>query len=115
MADALDSMFSYDSRTSLGDPGEPEKCPAFQLHKIYCTPGEIDHVTKGCRTATIGCLECKKIMIRHVIEELGPVRERRAAFEKEPHKVADILASGQRVAQKKAAETMDEVRQTLGL
>jgi tryptophanyl-tRNA synthetase len=111
----ISRMMTDPARVRRIDPGEPEKCPAFQLHKIYCTPGEIDHVTKGCRTATIGCLECKKIMIRHVIEELGPVRERRAAFEKEPHKVADILASGQRVAQKKAAETMDEVRQTLGL
>ncbi|HEU5462515.1 MAG TPA: tryptophan--tRNA ligase [Candidatus Binatia bacterium] len=111
----ISRMMTDPARVRRTDPGEPEKCPAFQLHKIYCTPEEIDHVTKGCRTATIGCLECKKIMIRHVIEELGPVRERRAAFEKEPHKVDDILASGHRVAQKKAAETMDEVRRTLGL
>lgn len=111
----ISRMMTDPARVRRTDPGEPEKCPAFQLHKIYCTPEEIDHVTKGCRTATIGCLECKKIMIRHVIEELGPVRERRAAFEKEPHKVEDILASGHRVAQKKAAETMDEVRRTLGL
>jgi tryptophanyl-tRNA synthetase len=111
----ISRMMTDPARVRRTDPGEPEKCPAFQLHKIYCTPEEIDHVTKGCRTATIGCLECKKIMIRHVIEQLGPVRERRAAFEKEPHKVEDILASGHRVAQKKAAETMDEVRRTLGL
>lgn len=111
----ISRMMTDPARVRRTDRGEPEKCPAFQLHKIYCTPEEIDHVTKGCRTATIGCLECKKIMIRHVIEELAPVRERRAAFEKEPHKVEDILASGHRVAQKKAAETMDEVRRTLGL
>jgi tryptophanyl-tRNA synthetase len=111
----ISRMMTDPARVRRTDPGEPEKCPAFQLHKIYCTPEEIDHVTKGCRTATIGCLECKKVMIRHVIEQLGPVRERRAAFEKEPHKVEDILASGHRVARQKAAETIDEVRRTLGL
>ena len=111
----ISRMMTDPARVRRTDPGEPEKCPAFQLHKIYCTPEEIDEVSKGCRTATIGCLECKKVMIRHVVEQLAPVRERRAAFEKEPHTVADILARGNRVAQQKAAETMDEVRGALGL
>ena len=76
----LSRMMTDPARVRRTDPGEPEKCPAFQLHKIYCTPEEIEYVTKGCRTATIGCLECKKIMIKHVIEDLAPIREKRRAL-----------------------------------
>jgi tryptophanyl-tRNA synthetase len=97
------------------DPGEPEKCPAFQLHKIYCTPEEIEEVSKGCRTAGIGCLDCKRIMIKHVIEQLAPVRERRAQLDNSPQTVEEILAAGNEAAQHKAALTMAEVRETLGL
>jgi tryptophanyl-tRNA synthetase len=108
-------MMTDPARVRRSDPGEPEKCPAFQLHKIYCTPDEIDYVSKGCRTASIGCLECKKVMIKHVIEELAPIQERRAALEKKPNEVEEVLASGTDVAQHKAAETMVEVRETLEL
>jgi tryptophanyl-tRNA synthetase len=97
------------------DPGEPEKCPAFQLHKIYCTPEEIEEVSEGCRTAGIGCLDCKKIMIKHVIEQLAPVRERRMQLENSPQKVEEILAGGNQAAQHKAVSTLAEVRETLGL
>ena len=108
-------MMTDPARVRRQDPGEPEKCPAFQLHKIYCTADEIDYVSKGCRTAGIGCLDCKKVMIKHVIAELAPVQEKRAALEKRPAEVGDVLATGNRVAQEKAAETMDEVRAAIGL
>jgi tryptophanyl-tRNA synthetase len=111
----LSRMMTDPARVTRKDPGEPEKCPAFNLHKIYCTPQEIDYVTQGCRTAGIGCLECKKIMIKHVIEELAPMREKRAALEQRPAEVEDVLAAGNRVAQEKAAETMNEVREAIGL
>ncbi len=111
----LSRMMTDPARVRRTDPGEPEKCPAFQLHKIYCIPEEIDFVTKGCRTATIGCLECKKIMIKHVIEDLAPVREKRAALEREPEQLKVILDSGNRAAQEIAAETMAEVRPAVGL
>ncbi|MGE5303349.1 MAG: tryptophan--tRNA ligase [Alphaproteobacteria bacterium] len=111
----LSRMMTDPARVKRTDPGEPEKCPAFQLHKIYCTADEIDYVSKGCRTAGIGCLECKKVMIKHVIEELTPIQEKRAALEKKPNEVEDVLASGNQVARHKAAETMAEVRETLGL
>jgi len=103
------------ARVKRSDPGEPEKCPAFQLHKIYCTPEEIEYVSKGCRTAGIGCLECKKVMIKHVVEELAPIQQKRAALEKRPGEVEEVLAAGNRTAQQKASETMAEVRETLGL
>jgi tryptophanyl-tRNA synthetase len=111
----LSRMMTDPARVRRSDPGEPEKCPAFQLHKIYCTQEEIEYVTKGCHTAAIGCLECKKIMIKHVIEDLAPIREKRAALEKKPREVEDILAAGNRAAQKVAAETMAEVCPAVGL
>jgi len=111
----LSRMMTDPARVRRQDPGEPEKCPAFQLHKIYCTPDEVDYVSKGCRTAGIGCLECKKVMIKHVVAELAPIQEKRAGFEKRPADVDDILAAGNRVAQEQAARTMGEVRKAVGL
>lgn len=111
----ISRMMTDPARVKRTDPGEPEKCPAFQLHKIYCTSQEIEYVTQGCRTAGIGCLDCKKIMIKHVIEELAPIRERRAPYEKNPEAVEDILAAGNQTAQQKAAETMAEARESVGL
>ena len=111
----LSRMMTDPARVRRTDPGEPEKCPAFQLHKIYCPPEEIDYVSVGCRTAGIGCLECKKIMIKHVIEDLAPFREQRAIYEKNPDQVDAVLAAGNAVAQQKAAETMVEVEEAVGL
>lgn len=111
----LSRMMTDPARVRRQDPGEPEKCPAFQLHKIYCSPDEIDYVSKGCRTAGIGCLECKKVMIKHVIADLAPFREKRAEYEKRPADVQDVLATGNRTAQEKASETMAEVRAVVGL
>ena len=111
----LSRMMTDPARVKRTDPGEPEKCPAFELHKIYCTPEEIEFVSKGCRTAGIGCLECKKVMIKHVIDDLAPFREKRAQLEKKPEVVEEILQGGQQAAQEKASETMNEVRATLEL
>jgi tryptophanyl-tRNA synthetase len=111
----LSRMMTDPARVRRTDPGEPEKCPAFQFHKIYCTPEEIEFVSTGCRTAGIGCLECKKVMIKHVIEDLAPFREKRAQLEKTPEVVEEVLQAGHETAQKKASETLSEVRETLGL
>ena len=111
----ISRMMTDPARVKRTDPGEPEKCPAFQFHKIYSTAQEIEEVSKGCRTASIGCLDCKKIMIKHVVEELAPVRERRASYEKNPEAVEAILNAGNRTAQEKAGATMAEVRETVGL
>jgi tryptophanyl-tRNA synthetase len=111
----LSRMMTDPARVKRTDPGEPEKCPAFELHKIYCTPEEIEFVSNGCRTAGIGCLECKKVMIKHVIEDLAPFREKRAQLEKKPEVVEEVLQAGHEAAQEKASETMSEVRETLGL
>jgi tryptophanyl-tRNA synthetase len=111
----LSRMMTDPARVRRSDRGEPEKCPAFQLHKIYCTADELEYVSAGCRTAGIGCLECKKVMIKHVIEDLAPVREKRAALEDNPKAVEEILAAGTSAARKVAAQTMAEVRPAVGL
>lgn len=111
----ISRMMTDPARVKRTDPGEPEKCPAFELHKVYCTPEEIDYVSRGCRTAGIGCLECKKIMIQHVVEDLTPFREKRKLYEGRPEEIETVLAEGNRKAQEQATQTMDEVRSVLGL
>ena len=111
----LSRMMTDPARVKRTDPGEPEKCPAFQLHKVYSTSEEIEEVSIGCRTAGIGCLDCKKVMIKHVVAELAPIYEKRAALEKKPREVVEVLAAGDKVARQKASETMTEVREAVGL
>jgi tryptophanyl-tRNA synthetase len=111
----ISRMVTDPARMRRSDPGEPEKCPVFQLHKIYSTESEIAEVTVGCRSAGIGCLDCKKIMIKHVIENLAPFRERRAQYESKPNEVEEVLGAGDERAQLRAGETMTEVREVLGL
>ena len=109
----LSRMMTDPRRVRRSDPGDPEDCPAFVLHRVYSTPEEIDYVTKGCRSAGIGCLECKKIMIKHVLAELEPIRERRTKLRQE--EVDDVLARGTAAAREIAARTMVEVRAAVGL
>jgi tryptophanyl-tRNA synthetase len=109
----LSRMMTDPRRVRRTDPGDPNDCPAFNLHRIYCTQEEIEYVSHGCRTAGIGCLECKKVMIKHVNDELDPIRERRATLEKRPEQVAAILASGNAHARTEAEKTMHEVRRAM--
>jgi tryptophanyl-tRNA synthetase len=111
----LSRMMTDPARVRRQDPGEPEKCPAFQLHKIYSSAQELEDVSSGCRSASIGCLECKKIMIRHVIADLEPFRKKRADFEKNPQQLHDVLESGNALAGETAAATMEGVRRAIGL
>jgi tryptophanyl-tRNA synthetase len=109
----LSRMMTDPRRVRRTDPGDPNDCPAFNLHRIYCTPEEIDYVSKGCRSAGIGCLECKKIMIKHVLADLEPIQARRAELEQRPGEVSAVLEAGNRRAQAAAAETMAEVRSAM--
>jgi tryptophanyl-tRNA synthetase len=112
----LGKMMTDPRRVRRMDPGDPKDCPAYQsLHKIYCTPEELAYVDKGCKSASIGCLECKKIMIRHVVEDLKPIQERRCEIDARPSLVAEVLEDGNRRAHAVAGETMREVRAAVGL
>lgn len=111
----LSRMATDPRRVRRRDPGEPADCPAFNLHRIYCTAEEIEFVSKGCRTAEIGCLDCKKIMIRHVLEDLAKFREKRTYWEQHRDEVRDVLIEGGRKARAVAVETITEVRDVVGV
>jgi tryptophanyl-tRNA synthetase len=112
----LARMMTDPRRARRTDPGDPKDCPAYQsLHKIYCTPEELAYVDRGCKSASIGCLECKKIMIRHVVEDLKPIQERRRQIDARPSLVADVLEDGNRRARAVATETMQDVRAAIGI
>lgn len=109
----LSRMITDPRRARRSDAGEPNDCPAFVLHRVYSTPEEIEYVVAGCRSAGIGCLECKKIMIRHVLDDLEPIRERRERLTSE--EISAALDQGTRVAAEVAGRTMAEVREKVGL
>jgi tryptophanyl-tRNA synthetase len=110
----LSRMVTDPRRARRTDPGIPEDCPAYMsFHRYYCTPEELRLQDKGCRTAAIGCLECKQIMIKHVQAELEPIRARRATLR--PADAEAVLAAGNRKAREIAQQTMAEVRAAMGL
>ncbi len=111
----LSRMMTDPRRARRHDPGDPDDCPAYNLHRVYCTREELVHTARGCRTAEIGCLECKHIMIARAEEELAPIRERRAALAARPDDVRALLATGTARARAVAAETMAIVRARVGV
>lgn len=107
-------MVTDTRRMRRSDPGEPNDCPVFTLHRAF-VPREIqEEIAGGCRTAGIGCLDCKKVVLEHMLRELAPISERRRAFEKDPARVWAILEDGNELARQAARRTMDEVRAALG-
>ena len=113
--DKLSRMVTDVRRKRRSDPGDPKDCPAFRLHEIYCTPEERAELTEGCRTASIGCLDCKKVMIRHVVEELDPIRTRRLQLDERPGVAAEVLAAGSTRAREIAAQTLGDAKEAMGL
>ncbi len=111
----LSRMMTDPRRARRHDPGDPDDCPAYNLHRVYCTPEELAYTAHGCRTAGIGCLECKQIMIARAEEELAPIRERRARLAERLDDVRDLLAGGTARARAAAAEMMTVVRERVGL
>jgi len=103
------------ARVRRSDPGDPEKCPVWQLHLIYSDDARRKWVQDGCRSAGIGCLECKQPVIDAVLAEQVPMRERAQRYLEEPTLVRNIIADGCERARKLAAETMRDVREAMGL
>jgi tryptophanyl-tRNA synthetase len=103
-------MMTDPARQRRHDPGDPEKCPVFDHHKIFSPPEVIERVDRECRTAELGCVDCKKMMAHHLNEYLAPIQERRKVYESDPQKVWDVLAAGTEKARRVAQETMGEVR-----
>ena len=109
------SMPTDPARVRRTDPGEPEKCPVWQLHQVYTDEGCKEWVQQGCRTAGIGCLECKQPVIDGILREQAPMRERAQAYLDDPSMVRNIIADGCEKARELARETMRDVRQAMGL
>jgi tryptophanyl-tRNA synthetase len=103
------------ARVRRTDPGDPEKCPVWQLHKVYSDADTKDWVVKGCTSAGIGCLECKQPVIEAVLKEQEPMRERAQRYLDDPKAVRDIVADGCAKARALAEETMRDVREAMGL
>jgi len=103
------------ARVRRTDPGEPERCPVWPLHQVYSDEPTQQWVQSGCRTAGIGCLECKQPVIDAIVRELAPMRERAQRFLDQPGLVQDIVADGCDKARAMAEETMREVRAAMGL
>lgn len=109
------NMMTDPARKRRTDPGNPEVCPVFSWHKIFSLPDTIAWSNHGCRTAGIGCIECKSAMADNLVKWIEPIRTRRTEYEAQPARVLEILDAGTRRAQKVAAETMQRVREaTLG-
>jgi tryptophanyl-tRNA synthetase len=111
----LSRMITDPRRARRRDPGDPVDCPTFNLHRLYCTQEEIEFVTNGCKTADIGCLECKKIMIKHVLDDLAEFSEKRTYWKNHRDDVRDVLREGERQAHEIARQTMAEVRKVVGV
>ncbi len=103
------------ARIRRTDAGNPDVCPVWQLHEVYSDEDQKQWVQHGCRSASIGCLECKRPVIEAINAELIPMRERGMAFEESPDLLRSILSEGAERARDVAADTLADVRQALGL
>jgi tryptophanyl-tRNA synthetase len=111
----LRTMPTDPARVRRTDPGDPAKCPVWDFHAIYSNEKTRDWVVEGCRSAGIGCIECKQPVIESVLRELEPIRQRARRYEENPQSVRTILNEGRERARDEARETMDAVRDAMGL
>ncbi len=111
----LRTMPTDPARVRRTDPGDPEKCPVWQFHQVYSDDEVKQWVQEGCRSASIGCLECKQPVIDAVLAELAPIQARAAEYEKDPDLVRNIIDEGCEKARDEARATMEEVRRVMSL
>jgi len=112
---ALRTMPTDPQRVRRNDPGDPEKCPVWQLHQVYSDDAVKLWVGEGCRSAGIGCVECKQPVIDAVLDELRPIQERVRELEQQPDMVRNLINDGCEAARDVARETMEEVRHAMSL
>ena len=111
----LKTMVTDPARVRRTDPGNPDVCPVGDLHKIFSDPDTIEKVNVGCRTAGIGCIECKTWAANALVSVLAPMQERRRKYEDNPRLAWDVIEAGGAKAHKICDATMSEVRQSMGL
>jgi tryptophanyl-tRNA synthetase len=115
VAQKLRTMQTDPARVRRTDPGDPDKCPVWDLHKIYSDAPTRQWANEGCRTAAIGCLDCKKPVIDKIVEEITGMRKRAQEFEDNPDLVRSIVAEGADKAREAARQTLDDVRRAMHL
>ena len=108
-------MMTDPARKRRSDPGNPDVCPVFDLHKIFTPAPEREACATGCRTAGIGCLDCKGVLLTYMLPPLAQIRERRERFAAKPRDIVDLLHEGSKKAREFAQKTMAEVRSVINL
>ena len=108
-------MVTDPQRVRRTDPGNPDVCNVFSMHKIFSTPEQVAEIDVECRRAGIGCVQCKQLYARNLNADLAPFRQRRAEFDQQPDRVWDILHDGRDRAKVLARKTMQEVHEAIGL
>tara|TARA_B100000953_G_scaffold297544_1_gene292582 strand:+ start:2226 stop:3425 length:1200 start_codon:yes stop_codon:yes gene_type:complete len=103
------------ARIKLTDPGDPKKCPVWQLHQVYSDESTMDWVSDGCVKAKMGCIDCKQPIIDAINNELAPMQERIAKYQSDPDLIRQIIFDGSERARNVARETMSEVREAMGI
>ena len=106
-------MVTDPARKRRTDPGNPDVCPVYDWHKLFSSPDTLKWAAEGCRTAGIGCIECKAKMADHLIEWIAPVRERRLEYEKNPKRVLEVIEDGSKRARAEAQKTIARVREAV--
>ena len=115
VAKKVKSMPTDTNRVRRTDPGDPARCPVWQLHQVYSDDSTKEWVQQGCKTAGIGCIECKQPVINGILKEQVPMRERAQVYLDDPTLVKNIIADGCEKAREYARETMRDVREAMGL
>ncbi len=108
-------MSTDPARVRLADPGDPNKCPVWNLHEIYGAQDQLDWAADGCTNAKMGCIECKKPVIDSIVAELLPIQDRINKYKSEPSLIQEIIFDGSERARSVAKETMKDVRDAMGL
>jgi tryptophanyl-tRNA synthetase len=115
LREKLKTMVTDPARVRRNDPGNPDVCPVFDLHKVFSGETVKLEAALGCRTASIGCIECKSWVADGIVRTIAPIQEHRRDLEKRPAVIKDVLANGGVRAAKRAQQTLIEVQQAMGL
>lgn len=109
----LRTMVTDPARQRRTDKGNPEICPVYDLHKIFTPAGKLPELSEGCRSAGIGCIDCKKVLDESLKETMNPITEKRESLLGNKTKIMDLLTQGSRVASSLANQTLEKVRETM--
>src|SRR5712675_407278 len=107
------AMMTDPARKRRTDPGNPDVCPVYDWHKLFSPPETLKWSAEGCRTAGIGCIECKAAMADNLIKWIAPIRERRVEYEKNPKRVLELIDAGSKRARVEAVKTLERVREAV--